>query len=97
MCGCWSREAIASQGDSALGDSGGNPRRNRPGSLPPSEVITTVRLFHRVRGQQFKAFYRGTVCRFMTKKETRTTEADCASVVRVSFWPGTRAPAGPLA
>jgi len=29
------------------------------------EMTTIVVLFHTMRGRQFKAFYRGTVCRFM--------------------------------
>ena len=40
-------------------------RRNRPSSMSLSAMTTIVVLFHTMRGQQFKAFYRGTVCRFM--------------------------------
>ena len=38
-------------------------------SLP--EMTTIVVLCHTMRGRQFKAFYRGTVCRFMTSEFPR--------------------------
>nr|WP_051676446.1 hypothetical protein [Polaromonas glacialis] len=41
-------------------------RRNRECAMSLSEMTTIVVLFHTMRGRQFKAFYGGTVCRFMT-------------------------------
>ena len=52
-------------------DSGGKQRRNRTGLMSLSEMTTIVVLFHTMRGRQFKEFYRGTVCRFMTSKFPR--------------------------
>ena len=54
-----------------LDDSSGKERRNRPGLMSLSEMSTIVVLFHTMRGRQFKAFYRGTVCRFMTSEFPR--------------------------
>ena len=47
-------------------DSRDKQRRNRSGEMSLSEMTTIVVLFHTMRGRQFKAFYRGTVCRLMT-------------------------------
>ncbi|ABM39386.1 IS982 family transposase [Polaromonas naphthalenivorans] len=52
-------------------DSSGKQRRNRTGSMSLSEMTTIVVLFHTMRGRQFKEFYRGTVCRFMTSEFPR--------------------------
>lgn len=41
-------------------------RRNRAGQMTLSEMSTIVVLFHTMRGRQFKHFYCGIVCRFMT-------------------------------
>ena len=54
-----------------LDDSSGKQRRNRPSLMSLSEMTTIVVLFHTMRGRQFKAFYRGTVCRFMTAEFPR--------------------------
>ncbi len=52
-------------------DSSGKQRRNRTGSMSLSEMTTIVVLFHTMRGRQFKEFYRGNVCRFMTSEFPR--------------------------
>ena len=52
-------------------DSGGKQRRSRTGLMSLSEMTTIVVLFHTMRGSQFKEFYRGTVCRFMTSEFPR--------------------------
>lgn len=52
-------------------DSSGKQRRNRKGSMALSEMTTIVVLFHSMRGRQFKEFYSGTVCRFMTSEFPR--------------------------
>jgi transposase len=52
-------------------DSSGKHRRCRTGSMSLSEMTTIVVLFHMMRGRQFKEFYRGTVCRFMTSEFPR--------------------------
>jgi len=52
-------------------DSSGKQRRCRAGSMSLSEMTTIVVLFHTMRGRQFKEFYRGTVCRFMTSEFPR--------------------------
>jgi transposase len=52
-------------------DSSGKQRRNRTSLMSLSEMTTIVVLFHTMRGRQFKAFYRGTVCRFMTSEFPR--------------------------
>ncbi len=49
-----------------LGESADIQRRRRACEMSLSEMITIVVLFHMMRGRQFKEFYRGTVCRFMT-------------------------------
>jgi hypothetical protein len=49
-------------------DSSGKQRRNRTSLMSLSEMTTIVVLFHTMRGRQFKEFYRGTVCRFMTSE-----------------------------
>ena len=54
-----------------LDDSSGKQRRNRPSLMSLSEMTTIVVLFHTMRGRQFKAFYRGIVCRFMTAEFPR--------------------------
>ena len=46
-------------------------RRNRECVMALSEMTTIAVLFHTMRGRQFKAFYRGTVCRFMTSEFPR--------------------------
>ena len=46
-------------------------RRHRTCEMSLSEMTTIVVLFHTMRGRQFKAFYRGTVCRFMTAEFPR--------------------------
>ncbi len=52
-------------------DSGGKQRRNRKGLMSLSEMTTIVVLFHTMRGRQFKEFYCGTVCRFMSSEFPR--------------------------
>lgn len=52
-------------------DSSEKQRRNRACSMSLSEMTTIVVLFHTMRGRQFKEFYRGTVCRFMTSEFPR--------------------------
>lgn len=52
-------------------DSSNKQRRNRPGEMSLSEMTTITVLFHTMRGRQFKEFYRGTVCRFMTSEFPR--------------------------
>ena len=52
-------------------DSSDKQRRNRTGSMSLSEMTAIVVLFHTMRGRQFKEFYRGTVCRFMTSQFPR--------------------------
>jgi transposase len=49
-----------------LQQSSDKQRRNRKGVMSLSEMTTIVVLFHTMRGRQFKEFYRGIVCRFMT-------------------------------
>ena len=46
-------------------------RRNRECAMSLSEMTTIVVLFHTMRGRQFKEFYRGIVCRFMTSEFPR--------------------------
>ena len=46
-------------------------RRNRECAMSLSEMTTIVVLFHTMRGRQFKGFYGGTVCRFMTAEFPR--------------------------
>ena len=52
-------------------DSSDKQRRNRPGEMSLSEITTIAVLFHTMRGRQFKEFYRGIVCRFMTAEFPR--------------------------
>jgi len=52
-------------------DSSGKQRRCRTGSMSLSEMTTIVVLFHTMRGRQFKEFYRGVICRFMTSEFPR--------------------------
>ena len=54
-----------------LAESSGKCRRRRECTMSLSEMTTIVVLFHTLRGRQFKAFYRGTVCRFMTSEFPR--------------------------
>ena len=54
-----------------LGESADIQRRRRACEMSLSEMTTIVVLFHTMRGRQFKAFYRGTVCRFMTSEFPR--------------------------
>lgn len=54
-----------------LGESADIQRRRRACEMSLSEMITIVVLFHMMRGRQFKEFYRGTVCRFMTSEFSR--------------------------
>jgi hypothetical protein len=49
-------------------DSSGKRRRNRECAMALSEMTTIAVLFHTMRGRQFKEFYRGIVCRFMTSE-----------------------------
>jgi transposase len=46
-------------------------RRNRECAMTLSEMTTIAVLFHTMRGRQFKEFYRGIVCRFMTSEFPR--------------------------
>jgi len=46
-------------------------RRHRECEMSLSEMTTIVVLFHTMRGRQFKEFYRGIVCRFMTAEFPR--------------------------
>ena len=54
-----------------LAESSDKCRRRRECTMSLSETTTIVVLFHTLRGRQFKAFYRGTVCRFMTSEFPR--------------------------
>ena len=45
--------------------------RQRAGQMTLSEMSTIVVLFHTMRGRQFKHFYCGIVCRFMTAEFPR--------------------------
>ena len=47
-------------------DESSDKRRRRTCEMSLSEMTKIVVLFHTMRGRQFKAFYRGIVCRFMT-------------------------------
>ena len=49
-----------------LDESSDKRRRRRTCEMSLSEMTTIVVLFNTMRGRQLKAFYRGTVCRFMT-------------------------------
>jgi len=51
-----------------LAENSGKRRRCRTCAMSLSEMTTIVVLFHTMRGRQFKAFYRGIVCRFMTSE-----------------------------
>lgn len=57
--------------DQRLLESSEKQRCNRTCSMSLSEMTTIVVLFPTMRGRQFKAFYRGTVCRFMTSEFSR--------------------------
>ena len=46
-------------------------RRSRAGQMTLSEMSTVVVLFHTMHGRQFKHFYCGIVCRFMTAEFPR--------------------------
>ncbi len=52
-------------------DTSDKQRRNRPGAMSLSEMTTIPVLFHTMLGRQFKEFFRGTVCRFMTAEFPR--------------------------
>lgn len=54
-----------------LDESSDKQRRRRTCEMSLSEMTTIVLLFHTMRGRQFKAFYRGIVCRFMTSEFPR--------------------------
>ncbi|WP_349283059.1 transposase [Polaromonas hydrogenivorans] len=54
-----------------LDESSNKQRRRRTGAMSLSEMTTIVVLFHTMRGRQFKAFYAGIVCRFMTAEFPR--------------------------
>ena len=51
-----------------LNEGGDKLRRNRACAMTLSEMTTIAVLFHTMRGRQFKEFYRGIVCRFMTSE-----------------------------
>ena len=52
-------------------DDESSDKRRRTCEMSLSEMTTIVVLFHTMRGRQFKAFYQGTVCRFMTAEFPR--------------------------
>ena len=54
-----------------LDESSDKQRRRRTGAMSLSEMTTIAVLFHTMRGRQFKAFYGGIVCRFMTAEFPR--------------------------
>jgi transposase len=54
-----------------LDESSDKRRRNRQCAMSLSEMTTIVVLFHTMRSRQFKEFYRGIVCRFMTSEFPR--------------------------
>ena len=54
-----------------LDESSDKQHRRRTGAMSLSEMTTIVVLFHTMRGRQFKAFYGGIVCRFMTAEFPR--------------------------
>lgn len=51
-----------------LNEGSNKRRRNRACAMTLSEMTTIAVLFHTMRGRQFKEFYRGIVCRFMTSE-----------------------------
>ena len=51
-----------------LSEGGDKLWRNREYAMALSEMTTITVLFHTMRGRQFKEFYRGIVCRFMTSE-----------------------------
>ena len=54
-----------------LSEGGDKLWRNREYAMALSEMTTITVLFHTMRGRQFKEFYRGIVCRFMTSEFPR--------------------------
>lgn len=62
-------------------DNAGKRRRHRACLMSRSEVATIVVLLHTMRGGQFKEFYRGIVCRFMTSKFPRQLIYPCFVVL----------------
>lgn len=54
-----------------LDEDNGKRRRHRECVMSLSEMTTIAVLFHTMRGRQFKAFYCGIVCRFMTSEFPR--------------------------
>ena len=54
-----------------LDESSDKQHRHRPSAKSLSEMTTIVVLFHTMRGRQFKEFYSGIVCRFMTAEFPR--------------------------
>lgn len=75
------------------GESADIQRRRRACEMSLSEVTAIVVLSHTMRGRQFKAFYRGPVCRFMTSEFPRRLSCTrfvalmprCATVLAALF------------